>query len=181
MGRHETDPIPTVTRVWDSGPMKRIRHVPSTTEPIPSAETKRRAWPLALVIGGSLAAAVALPVGLFSLSAEENPEPSRPAVTVEHSPEPSPSAARRVTEPVPTVTVTKNRIEYKTKRPAPAPTATIYVTSAPKLIPAPKITVRVTIRPKAAPTVTETATDTITNDRCFQVRNEVITGEIECP
>lgn len=185
MGRHETDPIPFRDMIRDSGPMKRIRN-DASTEVIPSAEVRRRAWPTALLIGAVVTTAVALPVALSILSAEESPTPIPSAVSDDYSPEPdrSPSPSRSVHPAVrPTVTVTKNRIEYKTEKPEPKPgptvTRTIYVTPSPIKVPGPKITVRVTIKPKPEPAVTET--ETIIQDRCFRVRNGIITGEISCP
>lgn len=173
MGRHDSGET--------TGPFKRIRREDPTI-PIPSAEvTKRRAWPVVLILTSVLVAAVALPVGLGNLSAEERPTPGRSAVSVEHSatPDPSPSASAAIPAPVrPTVTVTKNRIEYT---PTPGPTITKTTTPPPKIIPVPgpTITVRITIKPKPVPTVTEI--ETIYVDRCFRVREGIMTGEIECP
>jgi hypothetical protein len=173
MGRHEPDPIPLVDKIRDSGPMKRIRN-DRPTEPIPSAEHKRRSWPLALLLSGVVTAAIAIPVVVGSLTAEESPQRPRSAVSGIYSPEP---------EPVPTVTVTKNQIRYRTRDPKPAPTVTrtIHQTSAPKMIPTivpgPRTTITKTIRPKPVPAVTETEY----LDRCFRVRNNVIIGEIPCP
>lgn len=152
MGRHETDPIPFGERVHDSGPMKRIRReTPTETfEAVPDGERKRRAWPVALVLGVALAAAVGVPTALIASSADESTDRTPPAFSGSHSP-----------KPVPTVTVTKNRIEYKTKTPAPVklpgptiyrtpvmspgPTKTVTITKTPA--PLPRVTVRITIEP----------------------------------
>lgn len=177
MGRHETDPIPIFDKIRDSGPMKRIRN-DAPTEVIPTEEARRRAWPVALILGLVLAAFVGLPVGLANLAAEESPEPFPSAVSVQHSatPDPPPSPTRPAVRP--TATVTKNRIEYRTLAPKPGPTVTktIYVTLTPKPSPRPTKTIKV-----PGPTKTITETDVIYQDRCFRVRDGIITGEIECP
>lgn len=174
MGRHDSGDT--------TGPFKRIKYEPET---IPSAEvTKRRAWPVALILTAVLVFAVAVPVGLRNLSAEENPTPSRSAVSDQYSAEPSPSADSILgPEPAdvrPTATITKNRIEYKLT-PGPTTTKTITVTSPAKTItaPGPAVTVRVTLTPKPVPIMT--STEIVYQDRCFRVRNGIITEELECP
>jgi hypothetical protein len=147
----------------------------------PTGERVRRAWPLAIVLGSALAAAVAIPAGAwiagaadgadvpsagFTYSYATTPEPSSP------EPERSPSTAEGTGRSRPTATVTKKEIRYKPS-PVPQPGPTIT-----KLVPVPgptkTITVRVTIKPK--PKIVER-----TADRCFAVEFGEIQSEINCP
>lgn len=180
MGRHDRDPEPFTERM--TGPFRRIR-LERDTAPIPSAERKRRAWPVALIASGALAAAVGLPLGAVMAGGTEPSDRPPVATTDPHSPAPSPASASTPPEdepdlvrPMPTVTVTRKRIEYTA---TPGPTVTITAPGSVRTVtpPAATATVRVTITPEPEVTVTET----IINDRCFRVRDGYVTQQIECP
>ncbi len=187
MGRHESDPVPFRDKIRDSGPMKRIRN-DAPTEEIPAAEVRRRAWPVVLLISTVLAGAVALPVGLSILTAEEGSNPFPASASGRYSATPSPTGSTS-SAVRPTATSTKKRIKHKPTGPAPAPepgptvTETVYVTPAPKTIyvTAPPKTIKVPGPTKTISVPGPTATEMIYTDRCFRVRNSIITGEITCP
>lgn len=168
--------------------MKRIRGESGETVELPAApaeETKRRVWPVALLLSAGLAGAVGIPLGLSSASKplpifEPPPSVSDP---LSASPEPSPSA-EEIPRPKPRPAATKTI--YRTSAPKPGPTTTVYRTVVPspgptvyRLRPGPTITVRL---PRPTVTVTRREVDTVTEieTRCYRIRN-TIQVEIECP
>ena len=136
MGRHGKDQEESLTEKI-TGPFRRVR--PEEDTQPNQFETKRRSWPVALIVSGALAAAVGIPVGLMSADPDTPPDQRPSAVSGSLS-----------ASPVPTVTVTETQ-RIKTGKPVPVPTKTIY-----RPTPVPGPTIYRTDQPAPAPTVTET-------------------------
>jgi hypothetical protein len=136
MGRHTSDNEESLGEKI-TGPFRRIRN--DDTQPS-EFETKRRTWPIALILGSAVAAAVGIPWGLMNASPDPSPTRLEPA-----------GRASLSASPVPTITKTV-RETIKAGKPVPVPTETktIFRTSPP----APAVTIYQSGRP--APTVTET-------------------------
>lgn len=163
-GRHARDEEESLTEKI-TGPFRRVRQE-ADTEPADTVnpnETKRRAWPVVLILGMGLAAAVGIPAGLLSSNREHSPGHRPTAVTGSLSASPVPTVTETVREtikagrpvPVPTKTVYRDRnvpgpTIYRTDQPAPAVTETIKVP-----VPGPTKT-RTIKEPVPGPTVTET-------------------------
>lgn len=133
MGRHGKDQEESLTEKI-TGPFRRVQH--DDTQPS-EFETKRRSWPIALILGTVLAAAVGIPWGL--MSADPDPTPTSTETTRRTSLSASPT---------PTITETVLKT-IKAGKPVPVPTKTIY-----RPTPVPGPTIYQSGRP--VPTVTET-------------------------
>lgn len=168
--------------------MKRIRGESGETVELPAApveETKRRVWPVVLILSAGLAGAVGIPLGLSSASrplpAFEPPPSVSESLSASLGPSPT---AEEISRPKPRPAATKTI--YRTSAPSPGPTRTVYRTTVPspgltvyRLRPGPTITVRL---PRPTVTVTRRDVETVTEieTRCYRIRN-TIQMEIECP
>ncbi len=159
MGKHGRSP---------DQPTRRIVR-PDVTPP--DGEIRRRAWPVVLVAGLALAAAVGIVGTLFHLSSAEQSAP-KPSFSYSYVTTPTASPAD---SPEPITSASKKQIKHTPKpSPAPAPTVTKTITKT-VITPGPAIT-------KPGPTITRTKPGpTKTVDRCFAVELGEIADEIECP
>jgi len=158
MGRHEAENEESLGEKI-TGPFRRIQH--DDTQPN-EFETKRRTWPVMLIVGGTLAAAVGIPVGLMSTSPDDPPTRFDTTGRSPLSASPVPTVTETIVKtikagkpvPVPTVTITRTAPAkpgptiYQSGRPAPTVTESIKVA-----VPGPTKTKRIEV---PGPTVTET-------------------------
>lgn len=166
MGRHRSDDF-----VPDGTPTDPIR-----------LETKRRVWPVPLLIAALLAGSASVPVVLSRTESATigpgsgSPEP-RSVPTERGTPEPEPTKTPTAAKPKPTVTktITKAGPTVIITRSAVVPT-TIF---RDRMIPGPVKTITRTALPKPRVTITKT----ITNVVCYGYRPRTgeSVGVIECP
>lgn len=159
-GRHARDEDESLTEKV-TGPFRRVRR-DADTEPADTVnpnETKRRAWPVALLLGIGLAAAVGIPAGLISANGDDPPTRFDTAgrSSLSASPVPGPTVTETVTKTI------------KAGKPVPVPTKTVY-----RPTPVPGPTIYQSGRP--APTITETVQQAVPGPTKTKTVKEPVPG-----